>query len=126
MGRYDNQIATAQRLIQKDGQAVILRRMTDGTPADPAQPWKPGAPTVIDEICYIVFIPENRVNYETLHTYGITAVPRGNLVGLMAVQAFVPKLKDRVIRGSQVYTIETIDTLAPNDQTILYTMGLAE
>lgn len=43
MGRFDNQIATALRLINKNGETSILRRRVDAE--NTSQPWRPGTPS---------------------------------------------------------------------------------
>lgn len=122
MGKFDRQIATAARLIKENGQLVTWRQVTDGTPADSAEPWKPGAPTTVDNSVYIVFLPEDRRDAEFLRALAGTDIPKGKLVGLMAAQSFTPTLKDVVIRDGVTLGVRTLDPLAPNGQIILYTI----
>jgi hypothetical protein len=124
MGQFDRAIATAKRLIAKNGQTVTWRKTQDGVPADGAKPWKPGTTVVVDYSVPIVFLPESRVGFEFLAMLANTEVPKGKLTGLMAAPAdFVPTLKDIVIRGGETYSIRTLDPLAPNGDVILYTIG---
>lgn len=125
MGQFDRQIATAKRLIAKNGQAVTWRRTTDAAPADSAKPWKPGTSTVIDTPVTIIFLPEDRRDFEFLRLLGATEVPKGKLVGLMAAVGFTPTIKDTVIRAGVSLGIDAIDPLAPNGQIILYTVRFA-
>lgn len=122
MGRFDRQIETAKRLIKQNGQLVTWRRVTDGSPVSPSEPWKPGAPTYTDVPVYIVFIPEDRRNAEFLSALSGTSVPKGKLVGYMAAQDFVPTLKDVVLRDGETIGVRTLDPLAPNGQVIMYTI----
>lgn len=122
MGTYDRQIATATRLIKAKGQSVTWRQIADGSPADPSQPWKPGASANTDYTVDMVFLPEDRRDYEFLFAMKGTEVPIGKLTALMAAVPFVPSIKDIVIRDGVKYGIRSIDPLAPNGQVILYTV----
>lgn len=123
MAVYARQAAAAARLIREKGQAVTWSRQVDGAPVDPAQPWKPGPASPVTATVAIVFLPEDRTNFELLRLFGDTEVPKGKLIGLMAAQAFVPTLKDKVIRDGKALGIRTLDPLAPNGEVILWTIG---
>lgn len=121
MGQFDRAIATAARLIAKNGQVVTWRKMEDGTPPDATKPWKPAAATNTDFQVPIVFLPDNRKGYEWLAALKGTEVPKGSLTGIMAAPTgFTPTIKDVVIRGGQTLAIETLDELSPNGQIIMY------
>ena len=121
MGQFDRAIATAKRLIEKNGQAVTWRQFTNETDAD--EPWKTDS-TPTDKSVVIVFFPDNRTGYEFARSMGNSEVPRGNTIGLMAAQDFTPTLKDQIVRDGKVYSIESLEQLRPNDQLIMWTVGL--
>lgn len=123
MGVYDRQIATAKRLIAAKGQSVIWRQLTDGNPADSDKPWNAGETRKKDHTVSIVFLPDTRSGYEMLRAMGVTEVPKGNMIGLMAQVPFTPALKDIVLRDGVPVAIRTITPLAPNGENILYTVG---
>lgn len=118
MGQFDRQIATAKRLIAKNGQAVVWRQtaITD----DPDKPWSDQNPVMTDFDTTIVFLPYTRMGYELFGLSPGTEVPTGKLTGLMAATNFVPSLKDVVIRDGVTLALQAIDLLAPNGDIILY------
>lgn len=120
MGVYDRQIATAKRLITKFGQSVTWQQITDGAPGDSSKPWKPGAATTVENTVDIVFLPEDRRDYEFLRALSGTSIPTGNLVGYMAATTFTPTLKDTVLRGTEKLGVKSIDPIAPNGEILLY------
>jgi len=121
MARFDRAIATALRLIAKNGQKATWRVIGDGT-ADPATPWLTAAVSPVDEPATICFLPFTRMNYETFVFRNGGEVPKGNLIGLMGNVSFTPNLKDVVIRDGVQLEIESIDLLSPNGQKVLYTV----
>lgn len=121
MARFDRQIATALRLIAKNGQSVTWNSIVNGAPADPNTPWIPAEPDDIEthtvDIC---FLPIDRENMETMRYIFGTEVPGGNSMGLMGAVDFSPFLKDTVLRGSETLRIKKIKKLEPNGQVILH------
>lgn len=124
MGVYDRQIATAQRLIREKGQSVTWRSVRDGAPGDSSQPWKPGAAVNTDNTVNMVFLPPDRRNSEFLRLLADTELPKGDVLGYMGAVSFTPSLKDIIIRGSETYTITSLDHLQPNEESILWIVGL--
>ncbi len=123
VGVYDRQVAAAKRLIAAKGQAVTWRRLVDGSPTDPSKPWLPSAATTTDTAVSIVFLPMNRLGYESLTFMRDTEVPEGAYQGLMSGDVtFTPSIKDKVIRDGVQLEILNIDTLAPNGQAIIHTI----
>ena len=118
MARFDRQIATALKLIKKNGQVVTWRSKTS-SPPDPSKPWKPVETSSTDTAVDICFLPATK---QTLEFLGLTEVPVGCVIGLMGQVSFNPSLSDIVIRDGAQLRIESIDKLAPNGQNILYTM----
>ena len=117
MARFDRQIATAKKLISKNGQPVTWRSFAAG--ANPSQPWKPTAGTSNDTTVEMCFLPATK---QTLEFMGLSEVPVGTVVGLMGLVPFEPSLSDVVIREGKELRIEKIDLLSPNGQKILYTV----
>ncbi len=122
MARFDRQIATAQRLIKKNGQLVTWRPIENGDPANPDKPWRPSLKASKDNSVYICFLPITREGAETFTFLSGSLVPDGSICGLMGAVDFEPNLKDVVIRNGVEFRMETLDILAPNGQAILYTM----
>lgn len=124
MGRFDRQVATAQRLIKKNGQLVQWKAIRNGAPVDSSQPWKPTQsddPPVTQGV-YIAFFPIDKDTQRTYQALPGAEQPIKNEYGLMGAVDFEPNWKDVVIRNGVEYRIDKFDTLAPNGQNILYTI----
>lgn len=122
MGVFDRAIKSAERQIEKYGQAITWRVVNVGVPADASKPWRPSVAADVDEPATICFLPMNREN-KKLYQYlaGTNTVPTGYTMGLMKGNVtFTPKLKDVVIRGTETYRIKNFDPVKPNEQTVLY------
>lgn len=128
MSRFDSAIALATRLIKKNGQKVTWQIAKDGPPPDSAQPWKGGEATDTTKSPYICFVPiKDKETRKLIQALKGTEVPAGNLAGLMApVTGLTPSLKDVVIRNERVLRIVSIDSIAPNEQTVLWILEFAE
>jgi len=120
MARFDNIIATALRLIKKNGQSVTFSQLTDGAPADPLKPWKPSEQTNVDYTVDIAFFTSSLQTRKFLQYLTGTEVPEGNLIGYMGQVSFEPKIKDIVIRDGVELTIRDFDLISPNGQKVLY------
>ena len=121
--RFDRAIATAQRLIERNGQLVQWRSLENGTPADPDKPWLPGNSVPTNTDVYICFVPiKDRATRQFFAELANREVTIGSLAGLMANVPFDPTLKAVVIRDGIELAIETIDLLSPNGQKILWTI----
>jgi len=118
--RFDRAIATAQRLIKKNGQTVTWRAIAD-TP-NVLLPWSPGPRVVTDTEVLMCFLPIDRLAMETFTFIKGTEVTKGSVMGLMGGVPFDPNLKDVVIRGTQELRIANITLLSPNGQKVLYTV----
>lgn len=121
-GRFDRQIATAKRLIQKNGQKVTWRVMTDGAPADENKPWKAGVGSYEEHEVFICFLPEDLRNKEFIRYLTGMEVTTGTIIGLLGNVPFNPSPKDVVIRDGVEYRINDIELLSPNGQKVLYTV----
>jgi len=123
MGQFDRQIATARRLIAKNGELCSWRSLSAGVVVDPLIPWQKSNGVDVGTDVRIVYLPRSRVNTAFLQALGKTSVSVGMEYGLMAAVSFTPKREDYVIRASgDKYKINAIDRLAPNGQIILYTI----
>lgn len=122
MARFDRQIATAKRLIKKNGQLVQWRQRT--SVADPDQPWLGGAPVDTFHDVYIAFVSDEQKDDRKSNMY-MEAAPSttiGRIPGLMGAVDFVPSLEDVVIRDGAELRLVTMDILRPNNQVIMYTL----
>ena len=126
MSVFGRQLDAARRMIDKYGQSVTFRTLTDGALPDPNAPWLPGAPVSVDNAVKIAFFPNNDANNEFLHYVQGTDVPAGTEVGYLAPSGFEPTLKDLVIRSGKTLAIKSVDRIAPNGEILLYILGLGE
>lgn len=126
MGVYDRQIAMVKRLIDKYGQSVTITRIPEVI-ADPSKPWEITSGTPLVNTLKIVFVDPNatgiaQLGKEMAQYLKGSEVVTGKLRGLMANNNFVPLTTDIVNRAGKELKISAIDILAPNEQTILYTL----
>jgi len=121
MARFDRQIKTALRLIQKNGQAVAWVKTVDAIP-DADMPWLPVGTTNTNFAPYICFLPLDLQGKEFLHALGVTDAFTGTYYGLMGNVPFEPLVTDVVTRDGVKLDIASIDLLSPNGQKILYTI----
>lgn len=123
MARFDRQIASAKRLIEKNGEKCIWRSIPAETPADPDKPWNGGTNVPVESDVFICFVPvRNRDSRQFIEALAGTEVQIGKLAGLMGNVPFEPNLNDVVIRNGVELRMTTIDLLSPNGQKILYTL----
>lgn len=119
-GRFANQQATALRLITRNGEVATLKTRVDGTPADPTKPWEPAAPTTTSQSVNAVFldIAESRVDG--------TLIERGDLEVLIAGTdpTTPPEANNsQIVRASgETFEVVEVKILAPNEDTILYSL----
>lgn len=134
MGAFDRQVATAQRLIAKNGAAMKWCQPNDDAPDDPNKPWlgKNGIPTRYDvSLC---FLPEGDPFIRYMLGTGLeqSEVPAGGLFALMGETEFIPTLRDWIALPATptiVYATVTdpIRNLSPNlDQNILWMLRFAQ
>lgn len=127
MARFDAQVKTALRLIEKNGQVVTWRIVRDEPPVDSAQPWKPtNDATPVEKNVSICFLTVDRQTFESLSFMDNGEIPQGAVMGYMGKVDFVPSLKDVVVRDGKELRVYYIDELKPNGQTILYKMVFKE
>lgn len=127
MGVFDRQIATAKRLVAKNGQvcewhSVAASGGVPGKPAGATDVARPGIP--------LAFFPLEREYLATfLSMLKDSEIPSGLVLGLMGQVEFTPQLTDYVIRGTERYTIHPkngIEVIDPNGEgVILYLIRFA-
>lgn len=121
---FARQIATAQRLIKKNGAAVTWRKFVQPVDDNPANP---GVPTNDDHPVTVAFFPNDKLSLlTTLSMIAGTEVPSGRVYGLMGAVNFEPGMDDLIV-GTPYGDLRLIDKygierLAPNGETILYTL----
>lgn len=121
MGRFDRQIATALRLIKKNGRLVQWRQLVRRE--NPDKPWETLPAVPVDHNVYICFLPVDKDNREFInYVRGSNEIKIGSEIGLMGQVEFEPDGADKVIRDGLTLEILNIDLLAPNGQKILYTV----
>ena len=121
MARFDRAIATAERLIKRNGQAVTWVSV-NRAPSSVA--WKQGEAADVEYPVEVCFLPINQQMRQLFHYLrGTSEVPTGSVQGLMRGSVpFEPKLEDVVIRDGETLRIKSIDLLSPNGQRVLYTI----
>src|ERR1700757_3726197 len=111
----------ANAMIDEFGEAVTWRQTRNGTPPNPAQPWKPGANVDTDFPVTICFLPSNRRAMAAQMFMQGTNIPNGYMLAIMAGNpGFVPTLEDRVIRDGKSVSVEWIDTFNPAGTPLYY------
>lgn len=120
MARFDRQVATALRLIAKNGVAVKWRQFV--RVEVPGKPWET-TQTVVEHDTVICFLPIDKENRESISFMVGSDVPVGATMGYMGQVSFEPEGADVVIdyEGKEL-NIATVQKLAPNGQSILYTV----
>ena len=114
---YTEMAATAEDLIKEFGRTVSVRKVTTGAPADVAKPWVPGAEKTADTVTKGVFL-ETKRSFITGEV-----IPEDKSLVLLSAKNLgniVPIGKDRLVDGSKVWEIDTVETLKPADIALLY------
>lgn len=124
MGVYDSQVALAERLIREKGKAVSIVRQTTTVP-DPSKPWEPGTSSESLDPAYGVFLNFNQVDMETMSKMaGASEIQASDRKVLLAAAALsgAPTTNDKLRDESGDWSIEWVQELAPNGESILYTL----
>lgn len=117
MPRFDKQIQTALRLIEKNGQLVQWKQTAKAS--DETNPWEQVETEPVLTDVHICFLPSTDPWIRYLKG---TDVAVGSTYGLMGSVSFDPSAEDVVVRDGKELRISTIDLLSPNSQKILYTI----
>lgn len=119
MARFDAQLQTALRLIEKNGETAALRRKVDGALPDPAKPWEPGAPGFTQFSVPAVFLDEatsRRLGLLTKEGEQLALIPGVSLGSVIPDPA-----TDHLVRASgEAWTVVRSEPLRPNGQLILH------
>lgn len=124
MARFDSLSSTAQRLILRNGVSATLRRYTQ-TVADSSKPWRSGATVTADYSAPMVFLPVQDFEGANNHykdSDGRTHQADIKILVAAADLTVTPTLKDKVINGSDSWTLVKIKRVAPNNQQIIFVM----
>lgn len=118
-GLFDRAIATATRLIAKDGDPCTWVSAAAPSVADPDQPWIMTDNAPVTYQVPIVFVNESSNPFAKLVTG--SQIPGSGKRGLMATVPFTPQLTDTVIRSDGTkMALLSIDPLDPNGAKILW------
>jgi len=130
MGEYDSAIALAQRLIEKKGRAVSIRRDVGTTPVDAAKPWLGTQPSTSDTTTFAGFFdtritellarlaPGRDLERTTLEAEGTVAfVPASGL-------AFAIEPEMKLVDGAMVWHITRAEAIRPGADAVLYVLEL--
>lgn len=124
MGTFDRQIATATRLIAKNGRDCVWRVLNEDAPANTDEPWKHGGNVPGDHSVKIVFLPSKQ-GLSFFQQFTSEPLNAGADYGLMAAVDFVPTARARIYNadGTEFLRgVKAVDPLAPNGDVILYTV----
>lgn len=116
-------IATAKRLIETNGQAVVWRKPASADPA--AKPWRDvrtGDPT--DTAVKIVWITPKLTRLAFLELAKGINIPAGVRECLMPAYAFEPELTDTVVVDGIEQSVYRVDPIKPNGTPVFYRVYL--
>jgi len=117
MARFDILIATAKRLLARNGETSTLSRATPGTPADPAKPWEPGAPGVTNTKVSAVWLNESVIRRATL-------AKEGEVFAILAgkdLKSDPDPATDVLIRADKSrWALIEVRPLNPNGQNLIF------
>lgn len=123
MERFARQIATAQRLIKKNGQAVVWVEKPSPAGVNPQNAWHGDNVTAETRhanvmVCFVpVESKEDLAAFRFLHD---TDVQVGSTFGLMGAVTFNPTANHYIVRDGETLNIRRLDYLKPNGKPVLY------
>lgn len=123
MERFDRQIKTAQRLIKKNGQAVVWVEKGSTSGVNPPNAWRgaDAAANVRHEGVMICFVPiESKEDLAAFRFMHESDVQVGSTFGLMGAVPFNPTANHYIERDGEILNIRKLDCLKPNGKPILY------
>lgn len=110
---WDDEIDYVLEEIERSGQQVIWKSLTNGAGANP---WQPTNGTSTEYNVNMCFVPNSKLQY-----WNGTEIAVGETIGLMGyVEDFTPKIKDIVLRNGKELSIKNIKSLEPADKVVLY------
>ena len=129
VGRFANFQTLATTLIAKYGETITLTRSVDGVASNPNRPFEM---TRVETTYTVnaVFTPFASVLMEAMMLSG-GGKPRSGfqeaLISAKDLTITPDPTTDRVTRkDSSTWNIETVETIAPNEDVILYTLRLVQ
>jgi hypothetical protein len=129
MGAYDSARAFVQRVIQKKGRAITLRR-SDPTAAlvDVAKPWLGRQQADQDVATYAVFDDVVLADMTTRlgAGAGTSAVEGEDAVAFVAAKdlPWEPDQGTRIVDGARTFEVVRVGVVKPGADPILYALGL--
>lgn len=119
MADFSQEIELVKEQLAENGEMCTWLHYPDAV--NPDKPWEEIAdnPTRYNNIL-VAFFP---IGQQSLYRSG-TLVPRGGYTALLGAQVFVPTLKDRCIRGSEVLGIRDILVTRIAEDPILYQIAM--
>lgn len=126
MGVFDRQIASAKKLLSKNGELIEWSQYPT---AVGAEPWEQQQSIEIKHAVVVVFIAIDEyldVKFKTQSWSKLSDIPSGMVKGLLPVVNFRPTLSDLITRPSngETYSILSIDELNLNGETIMWSILL--
>lgn len=119
MAIYNRQIANTLRMIASKGRTVTWSKFVQ-TISNSLKPWEVTNGTKTDYTPKIVFVTNSYKNKDNSIYIVDKTIPEGYLIGLMGAQSFIPTINDKVTVGSETYSIESIESINPNGEQILW------
>jgi hypothetical protein len=124
MARFTSSIATALRLITRNGESSSLVRRVDAAPPDAAKPWAPGARSETTYAIKAVWLPMSESNLIFERPPG-SAVQMGDMVILVAASglAVTPDASIDTVKRATTgdrWSIVEVSTLSPNGEVIIH------
>ena len=125
MARFDNAIAFAKRLIQRNGQVGTLR-VNSETLTDPNREWLGGTITETTYPIDIVVLPVEAMEDDRLESGNFQERDRKWIIASADGLAVVPQPSNELTFMSEgstkTWNIDSLSTLEPNGQLIIYEM----
>ncbi len=124
MGIFDRHIKRISKIIDKYGQTVSIKSIPY-TVADGSKPWDFTEGLETSTNVKMLFLSPNQsgnssITKELLQYLTGTENISGKIRGYLAADSIVPKMNNVVIRNGEELKIFAIDTIAPNEQTLMY------
>ena len=110
----------ATTLTPLSGTSMVLRRTHNGDPVDPAQPWHPGGPVVMEMSVTALLRP--MIQYLAGTTIATDAVDAS--VTLSPTAAFTPLPGDELVDVGDIYRVMQAMQDSPTDPRGLYKLLL--
>lgn len=128
---------TAQKLIKQYGvqNQAILHHSVEGTLPDANKPWEMAEGTVQDIFFTLVMtnIPKENKNSLQLGQHpleSLATTPKNGIIEqsfmnfITADLAVTPSIRDKITIGTDVWTIESVDRVSPDNETVVVYRGV--